>query len=183
MYPDNTKLVHAANYMAKRCSGNKSYGWLRRRHAIAVGNMQRDKKKPPFSLEHREKLASAQRGKKMSLEHREKTAAAGRGRTASQATRAKMSASSIGKPKSLIARERMSKAKTGTIRSQETRIKISNGLRRRICSPETREKLSKSKLGNKHNLGRLHSSEARSKMRTSWDKRRLVATSVASLPQ
>src|SRR3990167_9315455 len=36
MYPTVRSLATAAMWMAKRVTGNKAYGWLRRRHALAV---------------------------------------------------------------------------------------------------------------------------------------------------
>ena len=105
MHPGEKSLVHAVLYMAKQCSGNKAFGWLRRRkaeamlgHKINLGIVRsaesrakqsasaRGRKRPPFSAQHRERLGAAMRGNKFCL-----------GRKLSAESRAKMSASAKGR--------------------------------------------------------------------------------------
>lgn len=108
MHPANRGLVHAAFYMAKQCSGNKAFGWLRRRKAeamlgnkISVGRKRtpeerakqsassKGRKRAPFSQEWRAKLSAARKGKPTTT-----------GYKFSEESKAKMSAAKVGRPAS-----------------------------------------------------------------------------------
>lgn len=118
MRPDVRGLAIAAVRMARQCTGNKAYGWLRRRAA----NLQRGQS---VSQKTRAKISLALIGKKNNLGKSrplhaiEKTAAANRGRKRTDESRAKMSAARIGKP--LLANR-------GVALSEERRAKISAAL-------------------------------------------------------
>ena len=57
IYPTNYQLVYAANMMGSTRSGNKLYGWLRRK----ISEAQKGNKKSP---ETKQKMSEAQKGKK-----------------------------------------------------------------------------------------------------------------------
>jgi len=128
MRPTVKFLAVAAMRMAKQCTGNKGYGWLRRRHAEAMRGNQRTKGFK-HSPESRAKMSAAQRGKKNALgcvrspETLAKMSAASRGRQTflgrkhSAGTRAKISAAHRGNQHCL-----------GRTLSTETRAKISASL-------------------------------------------------------
>ena len=104
----------------------------------------------PKTAEHREKLAAANRGKKISDETKAKMSAAQKGRIVSEETRAKMRAASLGKPKSEAARAAMSAAKTGKPGrklSEAEKANLSALRSGRPLSEEHRAKLSAAKLG------------------------------------
>jgi hypothetical protein len=128
IHPEIKKLVHAANWMRKRAKGNKEYGWLRRRHAIEVGNIHRGKK---LSEQYREKISVSKRGKSFSLETRCKMSAAHFGKLLSPETRAKLSVLMLGKKMSaesvakMAATKRGNKYRLGAKLSKETKAKIS----------------------------------------------------------
>jgi hypothetical protein len=87
--------------------------------------------KPPFSAEHRAKLATASRGKKMSLE-----------------TRAKLSTSHVGIVPSIHARLRARETHTGKVVSESTKQKLREfnlGRKRGPTSEETKLKISLAK--------------------------------------
>lgn len=121
IYPKNVLLLHAAIFMTKRITGNKAYGWLKRRQSEAMRGNQRAAGLV-HSLEAKYKLRMVNLGKIHSLESRKKMSmthlkrkrvlseaylsnckrmgTANRGKIHSEETRAKMSAAHIGKPKS-----------------------------------------------------------------------------------
>ena len=122
MYPLVGGLATAVVFMAKQSTGNKAYGWLRRRFGKAKSEARRGKKSPnfgkKFSADARARLSEARRGRKMaprSPEHCAKISEALCGKVASQATRLKMSA----------ARRRRSPPTLGWTPSPETRAKMS----------------------------------------------------------
>jgi hypothetical protein len=158
MHPRNGRLVHAAVLMSTRCSGNKAYGWLRRRHSqqIArnlVGNQHTlgyrhtDEAKRKISERHlgarrpdstREKLRQAAIGNTRGLgkklpeftaEHREKLSAAKRGRTLSPEHCA------------AIAEAHRGKKSPGRKLSEEHKIKLADLHRGRKRSAETKERI------------------------------------------
>lgn len=155
MYPKNISLIHAALLMAKGATGNKAFGWLRRRKAEAMrGNTLRLGMK--LSKEHIEKMISSLRGKKRSPDAIERTAAAHRGKILSADTRAKIAAVHRGKPLSPEHRAKVSASLIGNKRtlgykaSPETRAKMSatrRGKPRGPMSDETRTKISIAKIG------------------------------------
>lgn len=129
IYPENRKLIHAANLMRVRCNNNKTYGWLRRLHAMAISNVHR--------------------GRKFSLEHKTKIGAANRLRILSNETKNKISVSRSGKGVG-------NKNATGTKRTKEQKQRLSEtlrgnkhalGFRGYKHSAEIRKKISVSKLG------------------------------------
>lgn|SRR3990167_2095974 len=98
MHPTNSLLIYGAVSMAKRCSGNKAYGWLRRRNALArsTAMMGNNRRGGPRSLEWREKIGAAHRGKTLSAEHRAKLSMSHRGHKPSPETLVKMALSQRG---------------------------------------------------------------------------------------
>lgn len=116
MFPDVCWLALAAFRMAKQCTGNKAYGWLRRRmakeQAKAMMGVRRTGR--PVSQETRDKTAATLRGRKIAPEIVEKTAAAHRGRPLSAEHRAKISLSNkITKRKNLENRKPRTHCKQG----------------------------------------------------------------------
>jgi plasmid stability protein len=144
MYPRSGKLAHAAMTMARRCSGNKAYGWLRRKHAEAC--------RESWTPERRAELSAAQRGKSIPAETRKKIANAMRGNK-----------NPSGKARSLGHRQKLSAARIGKKASDETRAKISVTSSNRRSSVGTRQKISASLLGNTRAAGSSPSSERRQK--------------------
>jgi hypothetical protein len=85
MYPTVKGLATAVLRMARQCSGNKAYGWLRRRLSSLTRGVPRrrdlversaaalrGRKRPPFSAEMRAKMSAAKLGKPgkpLSAEH------------------------------------------------------------------------------------------------------------------
>lgn len=131
--PENRKLVHAAVWMAKRAAGGRAYEWLRRRNAIAVGNLMRGRAK---SSGHRAKISEANRRRVCSTETRVKISTANIGKVASPETRAKMSAGRMGNtygrgglgiPKSPEHRAKKSAALKGKPWSLARRASYENG--------------------------------------------------------
>ena len=112
--PRNGRLVHAAVLMSGRCSGNKAYGWLRRRHiAQLTENMQGNshtlgKKLPPFTIERSARASAKMLGNRYAVGNKNAL-----GQTLSPETRAKMSAVRRGVSKSAETRARMSAALVG----------------------------------------------------------------------
>lgn len=114
IHPGVAGLVHAAVLMAQRCSGNKVYGWLRRRHSSSrIGR--------PLSKEHCAKLSAASRGKPKSLQHRRNMSAATRGRTKSPESVAKTAAGLRGRRLTQEHRAKISAAQFGKKRKPFTR--------------------------------------------------------------
>jgi len=146
IYPEHRQLAHAAVWMSKRCSGNKAYGWLKRRHAFALSV---------------EKLGNTNMlGKKRSLAAIEKTAAANRGRKCSAETRAKISASHKGKTLSTEHRASIALAGLGRKLSPEHKAKISaanigipNPQAKKPKTPEWRALMSARMQGNNYGSG------------------------------
>lgn len=144
MYPHVAGLITATIRMSRQCTGNKSFGWLRRRHAAVASIAMRGNthgKGVVFSAEHRAKLSAAQIGRRKSTESIAKTAAGHRGkklsdeakarigdasrlRTHTQETRRKISTSLVGRKMSLEAIEKAAASHRGKKRSAETRAKL-----------------------------------------------------------
>ena len=146
MYPFESKLVHAAWYMAIKGRRNKAYGWLRRRHAKVKAEQMRGneygkallgRKRGPMSDEQKEKLSVVKKGCKPT-----------RTGAHSAESRAKMSAALKGRVISPEWAEKVAAANRGRKyppRSQEWSANISAYKKGRPgypCSPETRAKLS-----------------------------------------
>ena len=126
IHPDIPGLVHAAVWMAKQCTGNKAYGWLRQRHALAVSAARLGKQ---FSKEHLANMSAARRGRVLSPEHRANMSATLRGRALSPETRAKISTARIGRVFSPEHRAKLSAANIGRKHSAETRAKMSAAIK------------------------------------------------------
>jgi hypothetical protein len=105
MYPNHLGISAAAMLMSARV-GNKTNGWLRRKHA----EQRRGKKRGPVSVETRIKLSAANSGRPLSPEHRAKLAAAKLGTKRSAEICARISASTVGRKKSPETLARMSLA-------------------------------------------------------------------------
>jgi hypothetical protein len=114
LYPQNHKLLTAAILMSRRCTGNKAYGWMRRRLGVLSSERLRGKPRHPNL---RAAMLAAITGKPCSPETKAKISAAHRGRkrTApiSPETRARMSAVKKGIPKSPEARAKLSAFRRG----------------------------------------------------------------------
>ena len=150
-HPGNGGLALAAMRMAKQCTGNKAYGWLRKLAGLAASKQHAGKPKSP---EHVAKVAAALRGKKQpphTMEERAKQSAAQRGKK--RAPRSpewskKLGVAnlgnrySVGRVVSLESRAKMRAAKLGKPQSAELIAKRAESLRGHIVSLETREKLS-----------------------------------------
>jgi len=142
MYPGNGKLAHAAMTMALRCSGNKAYGWVRRRHADAISKNWTRERRAALSAEHL--------GKKRSAETRQRISIAMRGNR-----------NPAGKPRTAQHREKLAAGRLGKRASAETRVKIGLASSRRVSSTETRKKISASLIGNTNAKGSSPSAEQR----------------------
>jgi hypothetical protein len=77
IYPKNNKLVYAANMMGATRKGNKVYGWLRRKHALAVSKTHKGK---IVSDETRILLSESRKGKTSSEETKQKISLAKKGK-------------------------------------------------------------------------------------------------------
>jgi RNA polymerase sigma factor (sigma-70 family) len=138
------------------------------------------------TMQTREKMAAAKRGKKLGAQTKEKISVAKKGMLASPVTRAKMSRIRKGKKKSLETRARMSKAQKGRIISQQTREKLSKAHTGKKHSARSKRAMSKAQKGRKPvpvsietkrklsiaNTGRTHTPETRAKMSQSQKARR-----------
>lgn len=158
MHPGVVSLVHAAVLMAKNATGNKAFGWLRRRkaaamrgHAINLGRKA--------SEETRAKMSLAQRGNKRAL-----------GNKLSAETRARMSAAKRGSkrpPATDEARANMAAAQRGKTLSAEARAKLSaahRGSKRPPRTAQWRERQANAQAGKQVWLGRKHSPETIAKL-------------------
>lgn len=140
LHPDKHQLAFAALRMARGATGNKAFGWLRRR------------------------VSQARLGKPLSAEHRAKVGAAGRGRKHSEESKAKMRAVKIGKRKHMTEAGRRTLAEKVKSMSSEAHKRQADAIRGRKASAETRGKLSAARIGNQHSRGFKHSEETRAKM-------------------
>lgn len=142
LYPDNHKLIYAANLMtAGKYRNNKLYGWIRQRISTA-------RKGKPQSPEHTAKVVAANKGRKHSAESIEKIRVATQ--NMSDETKGKMSASRKGKCKSAETRAKMSLAKQQV--SNETRSKLRVSHTGKPKSPAHIANISASKKGKPSNL-------------------------------
>lgn len=171
MHPHVPALAQAANLMSVRCSGNKSFGWLRRRNAKASAETNKGQPVPP---ERRAKIGAASRGNKYNL-----------GRKHSAETKAKWSAQRCGKStgsRSSECREKIGRANSialrGKPKSAEHLAKIFEARRAYFSrlSPDARRKMAPSFRG------KTHSAESRTKMSASH-RARLAAATTSSPPE
>ena len=122
MYPKHVKLAYAATTMAKRCSGNKAYGWLKRRHSLANSALKKGNnfcRGRVLSENTRKKIAASKIGKKItrkpfSAAHRAALSRALKGHKAHFSQ------------KFIDAREAANKSRIGTHFSLETRRRMSD---------------------------------------------------------
>ena len=137
MYPSVGGLVTAAVRMAKQCTGNKAYGWLRRRHAERVSVRMRGHK---FNL-----------GRKRTSEEKLKISLALKGVVKSEETRRRMSLAQVGNqkakglirgPQSVEHRRKVGDARRGIPLNLEWRMKISCTKKGKKKSLETRARMS-----------------------------------------
>jgi hypothetical protein len=145
MNPHSKRLSTAATLMSMRCTGNKPFGWLRRRNALS-------KKGVPRTPQTRAKVSAAQRGRVLPAEHRAKIAASNTGRIFTRETRAKIAAAIRGikrGPMSAEHRAKIASTLRGATKSPEHLEKIATALRGKKLSPEHRAKL----IGNKNGRG------------------------------
>ncbi len=100
IYPENRKLVFAAHMMTvsggRSTRSNKRYGWLRRKHAKAISEMNTGRKNGPMSDEDKKKKSIALKGRTFTDEHRRNISKARKGTKASIETRAKISKAHLG---------------------------------------------------------------------------------------
>jgi len=152
MHQGNRRLSHAAVWMARRCVGHKSYGWLRRRHATDSSALQKGVARRPLSAEHRAKLSASQRGRQKTLDAIAKTAAARRGMKHTAEAREKCGAFNRGRK---LSAEHKAKALAALARgrgaprkplSEQQRAHLSAFWLGRTFSPETKAKISAAKL-------------------------------------
>lgn len=169
IFPSSPRLSTAAVLMAKRCTGNKAYGWLRRLNAEAnrgntysIGKIR--------SPEVRAKISAGKLGKSIkpcSDERREKISKALLGREFSLEHRANLSTAKVG-----------NKYRLGKIFSQEARAKISTSLTGKTLSKETREKLSAARKGVPKSLEHRKKISAAQSGKNHWTYRKMMATAV-----
>lgn len=152
IHPDIKKLANAAVLMAKHCSGNKAYGWLRRRHIEAIAESMRGnshtkgKKLPPRTQEHCAKISAAKRGLKLSEEQKTAISAFHKGRK-----RAAFSPEAIANRRAAAkARRGRPAPNKGVPHSPEARAKMSAALKGRIISPEWAAKVAIANRGRKY---------------------------------
>lgn len=151
MNPDVPELAGAAMWMSKRCTGNKAYGWLRRRHAAAAGVRMTGHRYwvgRKHTDEWKAKMSALRTGTTMSAEAVEKMAAGHRGKKLS-AWHISRIVSANRKPKSPEHRAKIAAAHMGMKLTSEACRKISEANRGRIVTPETRAKMSALKRGKK----------------------------------
>lgn len=152
MYPEARGLANAVVRMAKQCTGNKAYGWLRRKSAeankgrkvsaearAAIGNYWRGRKRSPESIamavSKRPHLLSSDRAKEM----RAMQAAPFIGKTHSIETRKKISEAQLGvrrgpyKPRTAQHRAALSAAHRGKTLSIEHRARIAASVMKAIA--------------------------------------------------
>lgn len=121
MYPKHAGLAVAAIRMARQCSGNKSYGWLRRRRAECL----RGVKLPESTVI---KVANWHRGKKRSAKARANISAACQGKKRG--------------PHSPEWNAKIAAGRLGCRHSEETRKALSEIKRGKRMSPEACDKMS-----------------------------------------
>ncbi len=136
MHPRNGRLAHAAVLMSRRATGNKSFGWLRKKIAIFNSEAKRGNKNWV--------------GKKHSAETIAKMSAAKKGVKKSAQQCAAMSAALAGKPLPAHVTAKAVAVNTGCKRSAETRLKMSIALKGKKRSLEQRARISAARLGKKN---------------------------------
>lgn len=153
MHPGVAGLIHAVVFMSRRCTGNKSYGWARKK----LGSLWSGR---THSDESKKKMSTKAMGRRASIETRSKMSASHIGKTLGNKSR-------FGKPHSEETKEKIGAAHRGKVVSQETREKLSFYRRGkpttlgRTFGPMSEEHKAKIAASNK---GKTHSLESRKKM-------------------
>lgn len=161
IYPNNTKLIFAANMMCTNANNqqrnnNKRYSWLRKKVALAISAMNSGRLRGPRSDETKAKISAGNKGKIMppkTLEQRMKSSRPGPknsmwGRTHSDETKIKIGIKSVGR-----------KTRLGAILSNETKEKCRIAALRR----QRYECIHCSKMVTKSNLTRWHNNNCKNK--------------------
>jgi len=131
MNPGHSGIANAAVFMEKRASGNKSYGWLRRRMSEAMRGHHRARGYR-HTLEARARISAANKGRKFTEEQKAKLSATRKTRPPiSEETREKLRISSSGFKHSVETRERLSQIKLGIPRSIESILKQKETVRKK----------------------------------------------------
>lgn len=154
IYPENNGLVFAAQAMTAsrhgQRSNNRRYGWLRRKHSVAMSKLRKGKK---HSAQTKQRISESNRGNtswnkggKISEETRSRMSKAQKNKVpVSDETRLKMSE---GQKNRLAMSEETKKKISETLknkgpRSEETKIRISKALKgNKPMSDETKRKIS-----------------------------------------
>lgn len=149
IHPHSSRVIHAANLMANRGQNNKCYGWLRRKHSLALrgtrataearakmSESQKKRQRQPHSEQAKARMSAAKLGKRISPETRHRMSLARVGNT-----------NRLGIEHSAEARLKMSIAALGRKLSPEWRDNIARGLSGRTVPLETRQKISASLTG------------------------------------
>lgn len=112
LYPSDRRLIKAANRMTTgKRRNNKLYGWLRRRHTLAMTGENNSFYGKTHSIESLEKISAANIGKVTSIE-----------------TRLKMSASANRQPRSEEIKKKVSESKKISNLTPRTRISTPDGI-------------------------------------------------------
>ena len=161
----HTGLIHAAVFMAKKATGAKAYGWLRRRHALLMSirftgkplsdrhrklvSLAKTGKPHPRTQEWSAKIGAANRGRKHSAVALERMSLAQRGnkhnlgKKFTQAHRANLSASLMGHRgckgihKTIEHRAKIAAALRGRPLSEDRKAKISRAMHKYFGSRQT----------------------------------------------
>ena len=145
IYSGHSGLLRAAMYMAKRCTGNKAYGWLRRRFSnhqkiALLGNKRTLGFRP--TAETRAKMSASRMGRVLNQKQKDalqKSRIGNKhflGRKHTPETLAKMSASAMGNTRT-----------RGFVHSLETRAKMSAATKGKKKPPRTPEHAAKMAAG------------------------------------
>lgn len=101
IYPNNHKLIYAANMMTLNSHGqrinNRLYGWMKKQLSATISQSNKTR---TVSIETRRKKSLSMKGKNTSpltIEHKRKLSAARMGKKHSSDTKKKISDSSVGK--------------------------------------------------------------------------------------
>lgn len=108
---------------------NKVYGWLRRKHAVAISALLKGKKKKPFTQEHRDALSRSHMGKSLSAAHCAAQSAGKKGKPLSEETKAKRPQKGKGKPASEERKLKCSLSQKGRSFTQEHKDAIKLGIK------------------------------------------------------
>ena len=153
LHPGHAGIAYAAMKMAWQTTGNKPYGWLRRRYARSrigvnyqTGMKRSDAVRAAMSESRKGRtFPNRKRGVVFTKEHRANLSSARRKMVFSEETKAKIGAFFKGKKLSAEHRAKLCVARQKRVTTPETRAKMSASHRgRKSCpkSPEMRARLS-----------------------------------------